>query len=1075
MRIKLLLRLVAFAFCPLAAVWAQTPIREISENAPKAPTVAMLKQEAAFKQLAANSAAKAAAACTNTTTLDFAQRPTDEPWKNHVPVNVGAANTNTTISTAGSYVEPAGGTQTNLLVSNNGGVLNRKPLFWSSDYTSNANATTQITFSFNRPVNNFSLQIQDVDFGPGSWIDVVTFTARQTDGTVLNLSAASDATVTHNTTYNTLSGNKITGILNNVSNSEQATVAVTFNKPIVSFQITYQNTIAQSNPGVQYIGIDYMTWCTQSNVATTLNGPARAVVGAPVTYTVTTTTNGDYDASSVRPTVQLPAGLNSQSPVFPRGSNYNNTTGLLTLLTLPTLAVRASSISFIKFNMPNVTVTGRASSTIDTDDADPLDNNGTLAAANVTTVINGVPTATAKSVTASANTATFQKLPPMTGTDLDNDVLTYTIVGSSIANINFGVVYYTRNGVRTALAGTSDVVLTAAEATTLEFKNATGTVTSSGTLSYSVSDIYGGRSSAVAYTIGVANQPAVYTSPNTFLRSLLADNEVLASVTDPDGIIASATRVQQPVGASDDPFILFSTTTGQFTANVQTAAKRPAVGTYVYDVTTVGVASGTSVTSVTITITETDIEAAYSSSNIYNRDALATGATLATVADADGPVTNATMTATPVTGITLNATTGTFTVNSTTAPVAGTYTYTVNTADRAGGTTAAPVTIIIRDDVEAAYTAAQSYNQDALINNDALAVVTDADGPITSAMLASGSLPAGSALNSTTGTFSVNNAATMVALVKGTYSFTVNTVDATGGRSTSQVAVILFETEAAYSSAAAKSTSYANGFSLATVMDGDGDIVDAILSASTLPAGVGLNTATGQFTVIDRTLLQSGTYIVRVRTTDATGGLTVQDVTINIGTRPLPVSLVSFTAKAAGSDAKLTWATASEKNNDYFDVERSLNGTDFVKIGQVKGQGSKSAPTDYALTDAGIGTKVNGTVYYRLQQVDADGTATYSPVRTAAFIKALALAPAITLFPNPATTTTKLDLTQLPTGTYQVSLLDATGRVVLNTTLSAGLIHGLNLNSLASGTYTVLVHGQNGSETINLTKRLIKE
>ena len=92
-----------------------------------------------------------------------------------------------------------------------------------------------------------------------------------------------------------------------------------------------------------------------------------------------------------------------------------------------------------------------------------------------------------------------------------------------------------------------------------------------------------------------------------------------------------------------------------------------------------------------------------------------------------------------------------------------------------------------------------------------------------------------------------------------------------------------------------------------------------------------------------------------------------------------------------------------------------------------------------------------------------------------AFTKALALAPAITLFPNPATTTTRLDLTQLPTGTYQVSLLDATGRVVLNTTLSAGLTHGLNLNSLASGTYTVLVHGQNGSKTLNLTKRLIKE
>ncbi|GAA3975562.1 hypothetical protein GCM10022407_21390 [Hymenobacter antarcticus] len=191
---------------------------------------------------------------------------------------------------------------------------------------------------------------------------------------------------------------------------------------------------------------------------------------------------------------------------------------------------------------------------------------------------------------------------------------------------------------------------------------------------------------------------------------------------------------------------------------------------------------------------------------------------------------------------------------------------------------------------------------------------------------------------------------------------------------------------------------------------------------------------------------------------------------------PLPVELTAFTATAVKNvDTQLAWNTASEKNNDYFNVERSLNGTDFVKIGQVIGQGSKSAPTDYALTDTGIGAKVSSTVYYRLQQVDTDGTATYSPVRTAAFVKALASAPAITLFPNPGKMTSTLDLTQLPTGTYQVSLLDATGRVVMNTTLSAGLTHVLTLNSLANGTYTVLVRGQNGSEIVNLTKRLIKE
>ncbi|MBF9239242.1 cadherin-like domain-containing protein [Hymenobacter sp. BT683] len=242
------------------------------------------------------------------------------------------------------------------------------------------------------------------------------------------------------------------------------------------------------------------------------------------------------------------------------------------------------------------------------------------------------------------------------------------------------------------------------------------------------------------------------------------------------------------------------------------------------------------------------------------------------------------------------------------------------------------------------------------------------------------------------------------------------------------------------------------------------------------------NPITGRITVgplvteADRSKLRAGTYTLPITTTDAFGGVTTQNITFVISDFPLPVELTVFTAQAVKNvDAQLSWRTASEKNNAYFDVERSLNGKDFVKIGQVQGQGSTSSATAYALTDAGIGPKAAGLVYYRLRQVDFDGTATYSPVRTVTFTKALASTPAISVFPNPATTATTLDLSQLPTGTYQVSLLDATGRVVLGATLNAGLAHALELQTIASGTYTVLVRGQHGGQIINLTKRLIKE
>jgi hypothetical protein len=101
--------------------------------------------------------------------------------------------------------------------------------------------------------------------------------------------------------------------------------------------------------------------------------------------------------------------------------------------------------------------------------------------------------------------------------------------------------------------------------------------------------------------------------------------------------------------------------------------------------------------------------------------------------------------------------------------------------------------------------------------------------------------------------------------------------------------------------------------------------------------------------------------------------------TVSNAAAPLPVELTTFTAQAEGHGARLHWATASEKNNAYFDIERSLDGREFTKIGQAQGQGSKATATRYTFLDEQLPA---GTSYYRLRQVDVDGTASYSPVRT---------------------------------------------------------------------------------------------
>jgi hypothetical protein len=272
---------------------------------------------------------------------------------------------------------------------------------------------------------------------------------------------------------------------------------------------------------------------------------------------------------------------------------------------------------------------------------------------------------------------------------------------------------------------------------------------------------------------------------------------------------------------------------------------------------------------------------------------------------------------------------------------------------------------------------------------------------------------------------------------------------------------------------------YQNGDILANVLDANGArytataaVVDngvrsASVNSSTLPAGTELDHVTGQIRVLDRTLLVTGTYPISITTVDANGGVTTQSVSMVIGAYPLPVKLANFAAKAQSVNGQLSWTTAQEQNNAGFQVERSFDGTSFEALGFVAGAGTK--PLAYAFTDAGVGRQ-HSLVYYRLQQRDLSGQVSYSQVRTVAFAQA-SVAPNVTLYPNPAVEQTTLDLTTLPAGTYQVSVVDMTGRVVQTHTLAGGLAHSLTVSTLPSGTYVVLI--SNG--TLKFSQRLSKQ
>jgi hypothetical protein len=220
--------------------------------------------------------------------------------------------------------------------------------------------------------------------------------------------------------------------------------------------------------------------------------------------------------------------------------------------------------------------------------------------------------------------------------------------------------------------------------------------------------------------------------------------------------------------------------------------------------------------------------------------------------------------------------------------------------------------------------------------------------------------------------------------------------------------------------------------------------------------------ATADWALVGTAVATTGTNTAPVLSrTDLTG---FSDFTAGLNPAPLPVELTQFTAQAQGPAALLRWRTASEKNSQAFEVERSLNGKTFERIGTVAAAGSSNAPRSYELLDAHLPADA-AVLYYRLKQLDADGTFSYSPVRTVAFPHS-ATQP-LTLFPNPAHGGAAT-LTGAQPGAV-VTVYDALGRPVATAPADASGTAVLPAGSypvgLPAGVYVVRA----GSRAVRLT------
>ncbi len=182
---------------------------------------------------------------------------------------------------------------------------------------------------------------------------------------------------------------------------------------------------------------------------------------------------------------------------------------------------------------------------------------------------------------------------------------------------------------------------------------------------------------------------------------------------------------------------------------------------------------------------------------------------------------------------------------------------------------------------------------------------------------------------------------------------------------------------------------------------------------------------------------------------------------------PLPVELVGLTARPNRENIKLEWATAGERNNKGFEVQRSINARDgFESIGWVNGNGNTSLETEYEFTDANVRKGV--TYYYRLKQIDFDGQFDISDVVSA---RVTGKSVGMNIFPNPVKKIAHVFVSGFDTD-FTLNILDVQGRVVYTKTYRSDLeTIEIDVDFLATGVYILNVQ----SDTKSLTDKLIIE
>ena len=168
---------------------------------------------------------------------------------------------------------------------------------------------------------------------------------------------------------------------------------------------------------------------------------------------------------------------------------------------------------------------------------------------------------------------------------------------------------------------------------------------------------------------------------------------------------------------------------------------------------------------------------------------------------------------------------------------------------------------------------------------------------------------------------------------------------------------------------------------------------------------------------------------------------------------PLPVELNAFSASTSVKGVELRWTTATEKNNSGFDVQRSNDNASWSNLKFIQGAGTSNSPKEYYYLDNNVTTQ---KYYYRLKQIDNDGTVKYLKTVEAS-VEAPNRYELFQNYPNPFNPTTRISFSILKAGSVTLSIYNAMGqkvRAYSNQYSDAGVYEiEVNAAQLPSGTY----------------------